>query len=58
MAQEQQLRGVRELKSNPIIPPAITKTGFRANKAGFYKAPKYQPFFRAGKSSLKSKLKS
>lgn len=55
---ERELRGVLDLKDNPIIPSPIPKTGLR--HAGSTKmrtwqpAKPYKPIFRMGKSVLKS----
>ncbi len=55
--QEFKLRGVKDLKANPVIPSEIPKTGFRNNgatKMKFWLPPKpYKPIFRMGKSFAK-----
>lgn len=57
LANEYKLRGVLDLKDNPIIPSPIPKTGFRnsgATKMNVMAAVKpYKPIFRKPGSLLK-----
>lgn len=57
LVNELKLRGVKDLKANPVIPSEIPKTGFRNNGAAQMKvwlpAKPYKPIFRMGKSFTK-----
>jgi hypothetical protein len=57
LAQEYKMRKVLDIKSNPIIPPPIPKTGFRPGGAAKMKvwqvAKPYKPLFRTSQSLLK-----
>jgi len=53
LAQEFELKPVKVIMANPIIPSIAKKGGAKNMK--FWLAPKYQPLFRAGKSLIKSK---
>jgi hypothetical protein len=54
LAQEFELKGVKAIMANPIIPCAIAKKGGAKNMK-FWIAPKFQSPFRLGKSLIKSK---
>jgi len=62
LANEAKLRGVLDLKDNPIVPTAIPKTGFQnsgARKMSTWTPAKpYIAKFRMGQSSLKPAIKS
>lgn len=58
LANELKLRGVLDLKDNPIIPAPIPKSGLHNSGPGkmrlWQPAKPYKPIFRMGKSVLKS----
>ena len=52
LAQEFMLKGIRKILKNPVMPCLSKKGG--AKDMEFWKAPKFQSLFRAGKSLIKS----